>query len=138
MPEQQQVQPQQQPEGAGMAREFAENPSMEILRERRIDQIVAKKEAERAQIAQAMNNAENQGLQEGARRGFQEGSKVGFMDGHAIGHNTGLENGFRRGYDVAGQESSAGLGKSLGSNSLQQEASETVEPDDGNVIELNK
>lgn len=131
MPEDQvQAQQAQQPEGAGMAREFAENPSMEILRARRIDQIVAKKEAERAQIAQAMSNAEQSGVQ----KGFTEGSKQGFFDGHT----TGLENGFRRGYDVASQEASAGLGRGLPLRQDAGEVNETSEPDGVNDVELNK
>ena len=111
MPEEQ-VQQQSQsqgPEGLGMAKEFAENPSMEILRGRRIDQIVAKKEAERAAIAEGMAKAENRGLQQGTMQGYQQGAEQGFVQGH----NTGLESGFGQGYNVGGQHAALGLGQSL-------------------------
>ena len=102
VPEQQQT---KGPEGPGMAKTFSENPSMEILRERRIDQIVAKKEAERAQIAQGMQNAEARGINSGRQEGYQVGAQHGFD----AGHQTGLETGFANGYNASGQNQ-LGLG----------------------------
>ena len=108
---QQQLQPankqaqQQGPEGPGMAREFAENPSMEILKERRIDQLVAKKESERIAIAQGMKQAEERGRQEGEAIGYSNGEKEGFMNGAT----NGLEHGYSRGLE----HGSLGLGRSI-------------------------
>lgn len=105
MPEQIQEQQIQGPEGPGMAKTFTENPSMEILRERRIDQMVAKKEAERAKIAQGMQNAEARGINSGRKEGY----KIGAQHGFGAGHQTGLESGFRQGYNAGGQNQ-LGLG----------------------------
>ena len=102
------VQPEQsqQPsgEGVGMSKQFSENPSMELLNNRRIDQIVAKREAERNAVAEGMANAENKGIEQGIVRGRDEG--------FIAGHNVGLEGGFERGRQYSG----SGLGSSLSSN----------------------
>ena len=58
------VQQQQQAgEQIGMSKSFSENSSMELLNNRRIDQIVAKRESERNAIAEGMANAENRGIE---------------------------------------------------------------------------
>lgn len=87
------------PEGVGMARAFEENPALEILKNRRIDQLVAKKEQERAQIAQSMKNAEDRGVATGKQEGYDIGTRKGYdagsYDGFHVGHATGLENGLK-------------------------------------------
>jgi len=117
MPENQAPQQMPQgPEGLGMAKEFAENPSMEILRSRRIDQIVSQKEAERAAIAQGMKSAEERGLQNGQAQGYEVGAQEGFN----AGHNTGLEAGFGQGYNIGGRDAALGLGQGLPQQQSQE------------------
>ena len=121
VPEQQQQT--QGPEGPGMAKTFSENPSMEILRERRIDQMVAKKEAERAQIAQGMQNAEVRGMNAGLQNGIAAGRKEGFD----VGHRTGLEAGLIGRYNSGSEQQ---LGSSLGSlPQIQQQEPEKQSED---------
>lgn len=104
---------QQSGEQTGMSKPFAENSSMELLNNRRIDQIVARKEAERNAIAEGMAGAENRGIQVGVNRGREEG----FL----AGHNVGLEGGFERGKQYSeGRFSGNGLGNGLGNLVNQQ------------------
>ena len=66
-----------QTEQTGMSRSFSENPSMELLNNRRIDQLVAKKEQERQAIANSINTAKMNGIAEGIDTGRQEGFRAG-------------------------------------------------------------
>ena len=69
-----------QTEQTGMSRSFSENPSMELLNNRRIDQLVAKKEQERQAIANSINTAKMNGIAEGIDTGRQEG----FLNGRNV------------------------------------------------------
>ena len=103
------VQQQQAGEQTGMSKSFSENSSIELLNNRRIDQIVAKRESERNAIAEGMANAEN--------RGMETGKQVGKEEGFMAGHNYGLEDGFHNGRRYAESKfgKDSGLGSSLGS-----------------------
>lgn len=120
MNENEQATQQQSGEQVGMSKPFSENPSMELLNNRRIDQIVARKEAERNAVAEGMANAENRGMQTGVNRGREEG----FL----AGHNVGLEGGFSRGKQYAENRFSGnGLGGGLG-NLMQQQQTQPINP----------
>ena len=98
-----------QTEQTGMSRSFSENPSMELLNNRRIDQLVAKKEQERQAIANSINTAKMNGIAEGIDTGGQEGFLNGRNVGLAGGLESGLAEGFRAGREYIPQ-SGSGLG----------------------------
>lgn len=98
-----------QTEQTGMSRSFSENPSMELLNNRRIDQLVAKKEQERQAIANSINTAKMNGIAEGIDTGRQEGFLNGRNVGLANGLESGLAEGFRAGREYIPQ-SGSGLG----------------------------
>lgn len=118
MPEDKVQQSQQQPqqsqqggEAVGMSRTFPENSSLEVLNNRRIDQIVAKREADRMKEAQAIKFAQEDGI----NAGRVEGVDVGRREGYDLGSSHGLEYGYKKGIgESKGSELSSGLGRSLG------------------------
>lgn len=111
-PQAQQVQqPQQSGEAVGMSRTFPENSSLEVLNNRRIDQIIAKREADRMKEAQAIKFAQEDGI----AAGRVEGVDVGRREGYYLGTSHGLEYGYKKGIgESQGSELSSGLGRSLG------------------------
>lgn len=113
--QQQSQQVQQQPQGGeavGMSRTFPENSSLEVLNNRRIDQIVAKREADRMKEAQAIKFAQQDGIAAGQREGYD------------LGTSHGLEYGYKRAIgNTQMNTNDSGLGKSLNN--------QTSEPDVG-------
>lgn len=100
-------------EGIGMSKSFSENPSMEMLNNRRIDQIVSAREQERARAVQAVQDAETKGKTEGHQAGLltgrDQGLEVGFIKGHMDGQEHGKQQMLASGSAVPNQ----GLGSSL-------------------------
>lgn len=104
---------QQQPQGGeavGMSRTFPENSSLEVLNNRRIDQIVAKREADRMKEAQAIKLAQQDGISAGQREGYD------------LGTSHGLEYGYKKAIGNAQMNTNdSGLGKSLGNKISEPE-----------------
>ena len=123
--QQQSQQVQQQPqsgEAVGMSRTFPENSSLEVLNNRRIDQIVAKREADRMKEAQAIKFAQEDGI----AAGRVEGVDVGRREGYDLGSSHGLEYGYKKGIgELKGSELSSGLGRSLGRQEPDVSSSES-------------
>lgn len=117
MPEDKVQQSQQQPqqsqqggEAVGMSRTFPENSSLEVLNSRRIDQIVAKREADRMKEAQAIKLAQQDGVSAGQREGYD------------LGTSHGLEYGYKRAVgNTQMNTNDSGLGKSLGNQISEPE-----------------
>lgn len=107
-------QPQQGGEGVGMSRTFPENSSLEVLNNRRIDQIVAKRESDRMKEAQAIKFAQEDGVTAGRAEGVDTGRK----EGYDLGTSHGLEYGYKKGIN----SSDSGLGKSLGLQSKEPDS----------------
>lgn len=125
MPEDKVQQSQQQPqqsqqggEAVGMSRTFPENSSLEVLNNRRIDQIVAKREADRMKEAKAIKFAQEDGI----AAGRVEGVDAGRREGYDLGTSHGLEYGYKKGIDAS---VGSGLGKSLGRQEPDDSSSES-------------
>ena len=105
--QQQSGQVQQQPqsgEAVGMSRTFPENSSLEVLNNRRIDQIIAKREAQAIKLAQ------------------QDGVSAGQREGYDLGTSHGLEYGYKRAVgNTQMNTNDSGLGKSLGNQISEPE-----------------
>lgn len=102
-------------EGIGMSKSFSENPSMEMLNNRRIDQIVSAREQERARTVQAVQDAQAQGHNAGLLTGRDQGLEVGFLKGHMDGQEHGKQQLMNNVPNVPSQ----GLGSSLPINPAQ-------------------
>lgn len=117
--QQTQQQPQQGGEAVGMSRTFPENSSLEVLNNRRIDQIVAKREADRMKEAQAIKFAQ----QDGISTGMNQGIDVGRREGYDLGTYHGLEFGYNKGLgQMSNQSPEHGLGKPLMSQPREPES----------------
>lgn len=108
--QQQTQQSQQGGETVGMSRTFPENSSLEVLNNRRIDQIIAKREADRTKEAQAIKLAQQDGVSAGQREGYD------------LGTSHGLEYGYKRAVgNTQMNTNDSGLGKSLGNQISEPE-----------------
>ena len=76
-------------EGVGMAKSYPENPALEQLNKRRIDELVEARMMEMEKIKAAVNGAREQGMAEGTAIGVDTGMKRGIESGMGMGRHMG-------------------------------------------------
>lgn len=78
-------------EGVGMAKVYPENPALDQLNKRRIDELVEARMMEMEKIKAAVNGAREQGMAEGTAIGVDTGMRRGVESGMNIGRHMGQQ-----------------------------------------------